>query len=106
MSIVVARRGPGVVGLLLVVVGSSAGVVGEETARQRGINAGQLIAVMAAKYDSSGHLAPDGREANLIVVGIYRPRNPDELFWATQGYFPQRSDGSRGEPLFVTVGTF
>ena len=81
-------------------------ILGEETARRRGIVAGQLATVQAARNDSSGHLVPDGGPANVLVVGLYRPTNPDELYWATQGYFPRRSDGTRGEPLFVTAATF
>ena len=79
-------------------------IVGEDLARRVGLRAGDVAVVQAARYESGG-LVPDGEEERLTVVGIYRPNDPNEAYWASQFYFPVLPDGTRREALFVSPQT-
>jgi hypothetical protein len=81
-------------------------MLGVDTARRAGLRPGDITVVQAARAADGAGLIPDGQEARLTVVGLYRPVDPDEAYWARQRYFPVTSGGTRLEPVFVTLDTF
>jgi FtsX-like permease family protein len=87
-------------------VGALEIVVGQDTATATGLRPGDMTIVQAARYVLGRGLIPDGEAALLTVVGVYRPTNPTELYWAGQRYFPISADGSRKEAVFTTAVTF
>jgi hypothetical protein len=80
-------------------------VLGEDTAKRAGLRPGDTTIVQAARYVEGRGLLPDGEPAPLTVVGVYRPRDPAEAYWAGQRYFPVMADGTRREAVFTTVQT-
>jgi FtsX-like permease family protein len=86
--------------------GSLEVVLGEDTARRTGLSTGDMLVIQAARYVLGRGLVPDGMPAELSVVGVYRPRDLGDVYWAGQQYFPVNTDGSRSEPVFTSVPTF
>src|SRR5690606_33465839 len=80
-------------------------VIGEETARQTGLDPGDVAVVQAARFAEGQGMEPDGREASVTVAGIYRPIDPDDAYWAGQFYFTLNADGTRQEPVFTNAYT-
>jgi len=81
-------------------------VIGEDTAAATHLRPGDITVVQAARYVLGRGLVPDGVPAQLTVVGVYRPRDPAEAYWAGQQYFPVNADGTRHEAVFTNVVTF
>ena len=81
-------------------------IVGEDTARRAGLRAGDISVIQAARYVEGRGLIPDGAEARVTVVGVYRATDFSEVYWAGQRYFPVTTDGTRREAVFTTVLTF
>jgi putative ABC transport system permease protein len=80
-------------------------MVGADTAERVGLRPGDVTVVQAARAVEGAGLVPDGAEARLTVVGVYRPRDAEEAYWAGQRYFPILTDGTRREPVFLTIDT-
>jgi hypothetical protein len=73
-------------------------VVGERTAGRLGLAPGDAVTVRYAVYSEElRRYIPAGVPAELSVVGVYRPADPDDRYWGAHGYFPPGG----GEPLFV-----
>jgi putative ABC transport system permease protein len=81
-------------------------MLGVDTARRERLRPGDITVVQAARAADGAGLVPDGEEARLTVVGLYRPVDPGEAYWARQRYFPVTADGTRIEPVFVTLDTY
>jgi putative ABC transport system permease protein len=86
--------------------GSLEVVLGPDTARRTGLSPGSVAVVQAARYELGRGLVPDGVPSQLSVVGVYRPRDPAEAYWAGQQYFPVNADGTHSEAVFTNVPTF
>ena len=82
---------------------SSEVLVGESTAGRRKLEPGAMVTVAASRYDSfQGRYVPVGAPSTLVVVGVYRPVDPSELYWGRSAFFvPGAADPIR-EPLFIT----
>ena len=82
-------------------------IVGADTAARNGVHSGDQVYLQAEKPNPhNGQASPDGPVVTLTVAGIYRPTNPDELYWASHYYFPARADGTLDEASFVLPTTF
>ena len=81
-------------------------VVGEDTAGRSGLRPGDVAVVQAARYVEGRGLIADGAPARLTVVGVYRPNDVTEVYWAGQRYFPVSADGTRREAVFTSVLSF
>ena len=81
-------------------------ILGADRAQREGLRPGDATVVQAARFVEGAGLVPDGAVARLTVVGLYRPRDLSEAYWGGQRYFPVTSDGTRREPVFLTVDTF
>ncbi len=80
-------------------------IIGEGTAAELGLAPGDVATVVAFRYDEDGVVVPDGRPADLTVVGVFAPTDIGEPYWAGQRYFRITADGTRQEPVFTTLAT-
>ncbi|HEX8626646.1 MAG TPA: ABC transporter permease [Catenuloplanes sp.] len=83
-------------------MGPAETVVGEATAARLGLSPGATTTVSWAQYDEvRQRFVAAGAPAVLSVVGVYRPRDPGDLYWGRSRFFgPGVPDAAR-EPLFV-----
>ena len=88
------------------VAGSYEILVSADVARATGWRVGQTAVAQAMAYNRLAQQIPDGVPAAVTIVGIYRPTNPDEVYWGPHGFFPATASGGRTGPIFLNPGTF
>jgi hypothetical protein len=78
-------------------------LVGESTAERRGLDPGVPVTVQAARFDDlQGRYVPVAEASTLVVVGVYRPADPAELYWGRSAFFLPGAPDPIREPLFIT----
>ncbi|MEV4626264.1 FtsX-like permease family protein [Micromonospora sp. NPDC049523] len=84
-------------------VANSEVLVGESTAARRGLAPGTEVTVVACTFDTiQNRYVPVGDPVTLVVVGVYRPVDPAELYWGRSAHFVPGTPDTVREPLFVT----
>ncbi|MDG4764295.1 hypothetical protein O7632_09280 [Solwaraspora sp. WMMD406] len=77
-------------------------VVGVDTARELGVVPGQGKTITVAKYDQMRRtFIPAGAPAEVTVVGVYAPLDPQALYWGRTPYFVPGTSNAYREPVFT-----
>ena len=83
-------------------IGEADVVIGEQTARRKGIAVGDSVTLTYTVYDGRLDVrsyVPDGVPKQFLVVGTYRVPDPGDVYWGTSRYFAASGD-QLGEPAF------
>ncbi|WP_326562914.1 FtsX-like permease family protein [Micromonospora sp. NBC_01796] len=84
-------------------VANSELLIGESTGTRRGLVPGAEVTVVACMFDPiRNRYVPIAQPATLVVVGVYRPTDPEEVYWGRSGYFVPGAPDTAREPVFVT----
>jgi FtsX-like permease family protein len=86
-------------------IGESDLVIGEQTARRLGLAPGETVTLTYAyrtKPPPAPVWLPDGRAKRFLIVGVYRPADPVDVYWGQHRYFTPEGGDRPGEPAFVT----
>jgi putative ABC transport system permease protein len=89
-------------------IGEGDVLIGEKTAEQRKLTAGDTISLTAARMNGLVRpptWEPDGPPKKLTVVGVYRVPDSSSAYWGLHGYFVSGDGIGPGEPVFTTAGT-
>ncbi|WJK42983.1 hypothetical protein O7608_11655 [Solwaraspora sp. WMMA2056] len=77
-------------------------VLGVDTARRLGMVPGQGLTVTVAEYDAGQRIyRPAGAPAEVTVVGLYAPLDPQALYWGRTPYFVPGTLDAYREPVFT-----
>ncbi|MFV2083703.1 FtsX-like permease family protein [Micromonospora sp. LOL_021] len=77
-------------------------VLGLDTARRLGVVPGQGMTITVAQYDPGQRIyRPAGAPAQVTVVGLYAPLDPDALYWGRTPYFVPGTLDAYREPVFA-----
>ncbi|WFE21701.1 hypothetical protein O7621_28450 [Solwaraspora sp. WMMD937] len=78
-------------------------VIGADTARRLDLAPGTPITVTWADYDPvQRSYRPGGAPAEITVVGVYEPVDPDALYWGRTPYFVPGALDAYREPVFTS----
>ena len=84
------------------VMGAPETMLSERAARKLGLDVGSTVTVAYATFRNDiQRWVPAGNPADVSVVGVYRPADPQELYWGGHSFFPERERGDGGDPMFV-----
>jgi hypothetical protein len=85
------------------VMGAPETMLSERTARRLDLDVGSTVTVAYATFrEDIQRWVPDGVPAEVSVVGVYRPADPEGLYWGGHSFFPeQERPGGGGDPMFV-----
>ncbi len=83
-------------------------LIGADTARRRGLSAGDPVVLSAARQNDATNpptWAAEGQPKTMTVAGVYRPAEPTDAYWGLHGYFVRGVGISSGEPAFTNAVT-
>ena len=89
-------------------VGAGEVLLGERTARQFHLGAGDPFTLTFATLSSNPRTPwyePNGTPNPVTVVGTYRVRDPGDPYWGSHGYFSIDATGQNAEPVFTDAAT-
>ncbi|MFV2018094.1 FtsX-like permease family protein [Micromonospora sp. LOL_023] len=76
-------------------------IVGQDTARRLDLLPGAPLTVAAAEYDPLQRTyVATGAPAEVSIVGVYAPLDPDAIYWGRTPYFMPGATDSYREPIF------
>jgi hypothetical protein len=81
-------------------------VIGSGTAGRLHLSPGSTVTLNYALLDEKGNFLPGGASTPLTIAGVYRPRDPSELYWGPRDYFYLDAAGATNEPIFTDQVTF
>jgi len=83
-------------------MGSGEIVVGAATAERLGVTPGRPVPLAWGRYDDlARRWIPAGEPSPLVVVGVYRPRDPAAAYWGRTGWFAPTMPDAVAEPVFT-----
>jgi hypothetical protein len=81
-------------------------VIGTRTAATYHLTAGSTVTLTYTTLDEKGNFLTAGAPTPLTIAGIYRPRDPSELYWGPRDYFYLDAAGDTAQPVFASQTTF
>jgi hypothetical protein len=76
-------------------------ILGEQTARRYGLRPGTILSTDEVEITETGAVLPRGNPRDMMVVGVYRPTDPTDLYWGQLSYFRNNLGGDQAEPVFT-----